>query len=250
MIDCGQEYYVAVDYAHTPDGLKNVMATVKEFTPRRLITVFGCGGDRDKTKRPQMGLIAASFSDVCVVTSDNPRSESSDRFAVHAPEFDCRSDGIRLRNRRSAPSPRKRAAEHPRLPLFVPFRLARAHRAPRASRRHASAADIWDAAAARSAETRRRPRRSPQSLRCAADEGCSHRPCRTCPAVAVGLGRRSVIFATTVRRSVIPTSTVPRAGTARGYLPCPAANRPCPAADRPCSAATRLPAWLHVARHR
>jgi UDP-N-acetylmuramoyl-L-alanyl-D-glutamate--2,6-diaminopimelate ligase len=75
MIDSGQNFYVAVDYAHTPDGLKNVMATVREFTPGRLITVFGCGGDRDRSKRPQMGALAASFSDVCVITSDNPRTE-------------------------------------------------------------------------------------------------------------------------------------------------------------------------------
>lgn len=80
MIDCGQDYYVAVDYAHTPDGLKNVMSTVKEFAPRRLITVFGCGGDRDRTKRPQMGLIAAGFSDICVVTSDNPRTEDPQKI--------------------------------------------------------------------------------------------------------------------------------------------------------------------------
>lgn len=75
MIDSGQDFYVAVDYAHTPDGLKNVVSTVKEFTSGRLITVFGCGGDRDRTKRPQMGMIAAGLSDICVVTSDNPRSE-------------------------------------------------------------------------------------------------------------------------------------------------------------------------------
>ncbi len=80
MIDSGQEFYVAVDYAHTPDGLKNVVSTVKEFTTGRLITVFGCGGDRDRTKRPQMGMIAASLSDVCVVTSDNPRTEDPNRI--------------------------------------------------------------------------------------------------------------------------------------------------------------------------
>jgi len=80
MIDAGQEFFVAVDYAHTPDGLKNVITTVREFTPGRLISVFGCGGDRDKTKRPQMGAIAASFSDLCVVTSDNPRTEDPNKI--------------------------------------------------------------------------------------------------------------------------------------------------------------------------
>jgi UDP-N-acetylmuramoyl-L-alanyl-D-glutamate--2,6-diaminopimelate ligase len=80
MIDCGQEFFVSVDYAHTPDGLKNVITTVREFTPGRLITVFGCGGDRDRTKRPQMGAIAASFSDLCIVTSDNPRTEDPNKI--------------------------------------------------------------------------------------------------------------------------------------------------------------------------
>lgn len=80
MIDLGQDFFVAVDYAHTPDGLKNVITTVREFTPGRLISVFGCGGDRDRTKRPQMGAIAASFSDVCVVTSDNPRTEDPQKI--------------------------------------------------------------------------------------------------------------------------------------------------------------------------
>lgn len=80
MIDAGQDYFVAIDYAHTPDGLKNVITTVREFTPGRLITVFGCGGDRDRTKRPQMGAIASSFSDICVVTSDNPRTEDPNRI--------------------------------------------------------------------------------------------------------------------------------------------------------------------------
>ena len=60
--------------------MKNVVSTVKEFTTGRLITVFGCGGDRDRTKRPQMGMIAASLSDICVVTSDNPRTEDPNRI--------------------------------------------------------------------------------------------------------------------------------------------------------------------------
>lgn len=75
LVDEGQNFTVIVDYAHTPDGLENVLKTARQITKRKLITVFGCGGDRDRTKRPIMGEIAARLSDIVIVTSDNPRGE-------------------------------------------------------------------------------------------------------------------------------------------------------------------------------
>lgn len=68
-------FTVIIDYAHTPDGLENIIKTVKEFADGRVITLFGCGGDRDRTKRPVMGKIAGELSDYLIVTSDNPRTE-------------------------------------------------------------------------------------------------------------------------------------------------------------------------------
>lgn len=75
VVETDRDFSVIIDYAHTPDGLYNVIRTIRGFCKGRIITVFGCGGDRDVTKRPKMGKIAAVLSDFCVVTSDNPRTE-------------------------------------------------------------------------------------------------------------------------------------------------------------------------------
>ncbi len=74
-IALGQDFTVIVDYAHTPDGLENVLQAVKGFAEGKIITIFGCGGERDRTKRPVMGRIAGHYSDYCILTSDNPRGE-------------------------------------------------------------------------------------------------------------------------------------------------------------------------------
>ena len=75
IVPTGRDFTVVIDYAHTPDGLEKICKTLKKCTLGRLITVFGCGGDRDKGKRPLMGATAAAWSDYLVITSDNPRTE-------------------------------------------------------------------------------------------------------------------------------------------------------------------------------
>ena len=76
VVPTGRDFTVVIDYAHTPDGIDNICRTLKQCCAGRLVTLFGCGGDRDKTKRPLMAQAAAALSDYLVITSDNPRSEN------------------------------------------------------------------------------------------------------------------------------------------------------------------------------
>lgn len=76
----GRPYTVMIDYAHTPDSLENILSAVRDFTTGRLISLFGCGGDRDRTKRPLMGHISGRLADYTIITSDNPRTEEPDQI--------------------------------------------------------------------------------------------------------------------------------------------------------------------------
>ncbi len=100
IIPTGRDFTVICDYAHTPDGLLNILPSLKKYTGGRLITLFGCGGDRDKAKRPMMGEAAAENSDFLIVTSDNPRTEDPDKIIEdilvgvnkHSTEYDVVCD--------------------------------------------------------------------------------------------------------------------------------------------------------------
>jgi len=103
-VSAGQDFRVLVDFAHTEDALRNACQILRQITPGRLIVVFGCGGDRDRSKRPRMGRIVAELADLVVVTSDNPRSEDPEAIIDEiVPGIEAiRNDYIRLTDRRAA----------------------------------------------------------------------------------------------------------------------------------------------------
>lgn len=92
----GKNFSVFVDYAHTPDGLYNILLSAKEMSKGRIILVFGCGGDRDRGKRPIMGEIAAKFADYFIITSDNPRSEEPEKIIEEIEEGVKKIKGKRI----------------------------------------------------------------------------------------------------------------------------------------------------------
>jgi len=105
VIAAGQDYTVLIDYAHTPDALENIITTARGFTKGKVITLFGCGGDRDKGKRPQMGKIATNLSNFSVITSDNPRTETPADIIneiVSGVEKERSNNYIVIENRRDA----------------------------------------------------------------------------------------------------------------------------------------------------
>jgi len=106
QVDTGRGFDLFIDYAHTPDGLENVLGALREIGYRRIIVVFGCGGDRDETKRPLMGEVAARLADRVIVTSDNPRSEDPEKIIN-----DILSGIIRVDNRVTAIVDRRVAIE-------------------------------------------------------------------------------------------------------------------------------------------
>jgi len=89
----GKDYTVMIDYAHTPDSLENILSTVKGFARGRLISVFGCGGDRDRTKRPLMGEVSGRIADFTIITSDNPRTEEPMQIIRDIEEGIKKTDG-------------------------------------------------------------------------------------------------------------------------------------------------------------
>lgn len=102
VVHTNTPYTVIIDYAHTPDGLENIISAVRAFAKARVITVFGCGGNRDATKRPKMGSIAEELSDIAIVTSDNPRCEEPNSIIEDILKGMKKDNHITVANRKEA----------------------------------------------------------------------------------------------------------------------------------------------------
>ena len=104
VVPTGGNFSIIIDYAHTPDALENILKAARSFTTGRVVALFGCGGDRDKTKRPIMAKVAASFSDFVIVTSDNPRTEEPSAIINDILEgmANAKTPYITIENRREA----------------------------------------------------------------------------------------------------------------------------------------------------
>lgn len=102
VLNVNANFNVIVDYAHTPDGIKNVLSTIKKLPISHVITVFGCGGNRDKTKRGEMGAVASGLSDLVIVTTDNPRYENPDMIIDDILRNNNNENVVRITDRKSA----------------------------------------------------------------------------------------------------------------------------------------------------
>ena len=102
FLDIDANFNVVIDYAHTPDGIKNILSTIKQLPIARLITVFGCGGNRDKTKRSEMGDMACGLSDYVIVTSDNPRFENPELIIDDILRDNTSKNVVKITDRKSA----------------------------------------------------------------------------------------------------------------------------------------------------
>jgi len=104
VLETGRDFTVMIDYAHSPDSLENILTTVREFAPGRVVCLFGCGGDRDRTMRPMMGEISGNIADFTIITSDNPRTEEPDRIISDIEEGIKKTKGeyVKITDRREA----------------------------------------------------------------------------------------------------------------------------------------------------
>ncbi|GAY76474.1 UDP-N-acetylmuramoylalanyl-d-glutamate-2,6-diaminopimelate ligase [Sporolactobacillus inulinus] len=101
-VDAGQDFTVIVDYSHTPDSLENALSTIKEFARKRVITIAGCGGDRERGKRPIMAKIAVDNSDLAILTADNPRTEDPEQILLEMEAGVTGRDYRKIPDRREA----------------------------------------------------------------------------------------------------------------------------------------------------